>query len=149
MGQGGNQAIESAAVLTNCLVDMLGKNPGTKPKLEELEKTLKQYQTLRQKRAKKFVDVSGLITRDDALATLRHTLRFLYTKPISGEAIAGKSWKTKHFVILLTRKDIQTEMYQTAPYLNFLPLPKHVKENELWKEGLKRVKAGDIVPRPR
>ncbi|PMD35736.1 FAD/NAD(P)-binding domain-containing protein [Hyaloscypha variabilis F] len=133
LGQGGNQAIESAAVLTNCLLELLNKTPDSKPKLDDLETTLQQYQILRQKRAKKFVDLSGMVTRNEALATLRHTIRYLYTEPLSGEVLAA----------------IQTEMYHTAPYLNFLPLPKHVTENELWKEGVERVKANDIVPRPR
>ena len=89
MGQGGNQAIESAAVLTNCLLELLNQSPGSKPKADDLQATLQQYQSLRQKRAKRFVDLSGMITRNDALATLRHTLRFLYFEPMSGKALAG------------------------------------------------------------
>ena len=43
--------------------------------------------------------------------------------------------------------EIQTELCKTAPYLEFLPLPKRVEENKTWKEGLERVKANDFVPR--
>jgi hypothetical protein len=39
------------------------------------------------------------------------------------------------------------ELYKTAPYLEFLPLPKRIEENETWKEGVERVKANDVVPR--
>jgi hypothetical protein len=48
--------------------------------------------------------------------------------------------------------EIQMELYKTAPYLEFLPLPKRIEENETWKEGVERVKANDVVPgssRPR
>ena len=79
-------------MLTNCLVELLHHTSAHKPKLSDLEETLKQYQTLRQKRAKKFVDLSGMITRNEALATLRHTIRFLYTEPLSGEVLAGMSF---------------------------------------------------------
>jgi FAD dependent monooxygenase len=90
LGQGGNQATESAAVLTNCLWEMLDAVEGKKVERGELEKTLMRYQDLRQKRAKKFVDLSGMLTRNDALATLSHTLTFLYFEPLSGEMLAGE-----------------------------------------------------------
>jgi len=88
LGQGGNQAIESAAVLTNCLLEMLTETDN--PTSEEIETTLRKYQDLRKRRAKQFVKVSGLISRDDSLATLRHTLRFLYLPLPSAEENAGK-----------------------------------------------------------
>ncbi|KAH8810054.1 hypothetical protein F5882DRAFT_99982 [Hyaloscypha sp. PMI_1271] len=133
LGQGGNQAIESAAVLTNCLLDLLHNTSDNKPTLSVLEESLRQYQTLRQKRAEKFVHLSAMVTRNDALATLKHTILFLYSEPLSGEALTA----------------FQTEMFYTAPYLNFLPLPRHVAENETWKQGIERVKANDVIPRPR
>jgi hypothetical protein len=43
--------------------------------------------------------------------------------------------------------EIQMELYKTAPYLEFLPLPKRIEGHELWKEGVERVKANDVVPR--
>ncbi|KUJ12473.1 FAD/NAD(P)-binding domain-containing protein [Mollisia scopiformis] len=132
LGQGGNQAIESAAVLTNCLVEMLDGQEGNVD-LGELQGALRKYQDLRQRRAEKFIRLSGMITRNEALETLRHVLRFLYFEPLSGEMLA----------------DIQTEMYHTAPYLNFLPLPSKTRDNELWIEGMKRVKARKDVPLPK
>jgi FAD dependent monooxygenase len=93
IGQGGNQAIESAAVLTNCLWEMLRAQEGKQKKVgeEELKEALKKYQRLRQGRAKMFVNISGMVTRNEALASLRHVLKLLYEKPISGEELAGMS----------------------------------------------------------
>jgi FAD dependent monooxygenase len=92
LGQGGNQAIESAAVLTNCLVEMLARNQisGKNLGIGEIENALKKYQSIRQKRSRRFVDLSGALTRNEALATWRNTLRFLYMEPLSGEVMAGE-----------------------------------------------------------
>lgn len=90
LGQGGNQAIEGAAVLTNCLLDMLSGLHGDGVEMEKIESTLLKYQKSRQKRAKAFVDVSGLVTRAEAMATLRHTLKFLYMPLPSSEMLTGK-----------------------------------------------------------
>ena len=90
LGQGGNQAIEGAAVLTNCLLEMLERTKGDAVALEKIEHILLKYQKLREKRAKNFIDVSGLVTRDEAMATLRHTLRFLYMPLPSSEMLAGR-----------------------------------------------------------
>jgi hypothetical protein len=90
LGQGGNQAIEGAAVLTNCLLEMLDCLKVESIELEVIEKTLLKYQRLRAKRAQKFIEVSGIITRDEAMATLRHTLKFLYMPLPSSDMIAGK-----------------------------------------------------------
>jgi FAD dependent monooxygenase len=76
-------------VLTNSLLDLFTKTSEPKTKLLDLEEALKRYQALRQKRAKMFVDLSGMVTRNDALATLKHTIRFLYMEPLSGEMLAG------------------------------------------------------------
>jgi FAD dependent monooxygenase len=92
LGQGGNQAIESAAVLTNCLVEMLARNQksGKEVGIGEIESSLQKYQSIRQKRSKRFVDLSGALTRNEALATWKNTLRFLYMEPLSGEVMAGE-----------------------------------------------------------
>jgi FAD dependent monooxygenase len=91
LGQGGNQAIESAAVLTNCLVNMLAtQKPGKDLGIGEIESSLKRYQNIRQKRSKRFVDLSGALTRNEALATWKNTLRFLYVEPLSAEVMAGE-----------------------------------------------------------
>ncbi len=36
--------------------------------------------------------------------------------------------------------DFQTEMCKTAPWLEFLPLPARTQNNQLWREGAKKVK---------
>lgn len=89
LGQGGNQAIESAAVLTNCLVEMLTQSVTPDVQLGDIENTLLRYQKIRQKRAKALVDLSGFTTRSDALATLSHTVRYLF-KPLTEDFLAGK-----------------------------------------------------------
>ncbi len=76
-------------MLTNCLIDLFSKTSEPKPKLPDLEEALKRYQALRQKRAKVFVNLSAMTTRNDALATLRHTIRLLYMEPMSAEVLAG------------------------------------------------------------
>lgn len=89
LGQGGNQAIEGAAVLTNCLLEMFKTSKDEKVGMEAIETALQKYQRLRVKRAQKFIELSGMATRDEAMATLRHTLRFLFMPP-SSEMISGK-----------------------------------------------------------
>ncbi|KAH7410698.1 hypothetical protein BKA64DRAFT_360443 [Cadophora sp. MPI-SDFR-AT-0126] len=117
MGQGGNQAIESAAVLTNCLLEMLNSSKGTTVQIKDIEETLLRYQELRQRRAKMIVIFSANLTRTDALATLAHTLRFLF-KPTPGEFVA----------------DFSTELFRSAPSLDFLPQPVRTVDNEFWNE---------------
>ncbi|PVH78444.1 FAD/NAD(P)-binding domain-containing protein [Cadophora sp. DSE1049] len=117
MGQGGNQAIESAAVLTNCLLEMLNSSEGTTVQVKDIEETLFRYQELRQQRAKMIVNFSANLTRSDALATLAHTVRFLF-KPTPGEFLA----------------DFSTELFRSAPSLNFLPQPARTADNEFWNE---------------
>lgn len=43
--------------------------------------------------------------------------------------------------------DVQTEMYHTAPVIDFLPLPKRVEKNEIWERGMRRMRKGQDVPR--
>lgn len=117
MGQGGNQAIESAAVLTNCLLELLNASEGKKAQAKEIEETLLRYQDLRQQRARMIVGFSADLTRSDALATLAHTLRFLFKPPPGG------------FVA-----DFSTELFRSAPSLNFLPQPSRIADNEFWNE---------------
>jgi len=92
IGQGGNQAIESAAVLTNCLMEVFSKipDPTQRPTMSDLEPAFKKFQTIRWKRARMFIKMSGLITRTEANAKLSDTIRLLFTKPLSTEFIAGK-----------------------------------------------------------
>ncbi|RDW75335.1 hypothetical protein BP6252_06477 [Coleophoma cylindrospora] len=78
-GQGGNQAIESVAVLTNTLASLLQKSPS--PSLPSLASALQTYESLRKKRANTVTRLSNLVTREDALAELKYTLRLLYLRP--------------------------------------------------------------------
>ncbi|KAL2069492.1 hypothetical protein VTL71DRAFT_14171 [Oculimacula yallundae] len=121
MGQGGNQAIESAAVLTNCLMEMLmskeEKEPGTKVRNEEIEGALVKYQELRQQRAKMVVGFAAGLTRSDALDTLKYTLQFLF-KPPPERVLA----------------DFSTELFISAPCLEFLPQPARISGNKFWAE---------------
>lgn len=66
MGQGGNQAIESAAVLTNCLRDMLEGQKGDEVELEEVEYALLKYQVSQIPGAKlPFSDVSRVLNSQE------------------------------------------------------------------------------------
>ncbi|KAH8684733.1 hypothetical protein BGZ60DRAFT_398209 [Tricladium varicosporioides] len=130
MGQGGNQAIESVATLTNCLVDMLVKAGKTGPTTAEVEKALQRYQKLRKRRAAMFVKLSALVTRDEALDTLSHTLRFLFLEPFNGEQVA----------------DFQMDLYTMAPYLNFLPIPARTVGNKYWEAGME-LSRNNAVPK--
>ncbi|CAG8959011.1 hypothetical protein HYFRA_00012170 [Hymenoscyphus fraxineus] len=114
LGQGGNQAIESAATLTNTLHTLLTTTPH--PTTSQLSAALKKYQDLRTQRSKLFVKLSGVVTRDDALADLRNVLRFLYVPPLEKEKFL----------------DIQTQLYATGPYLEFLPQPERIFGNRSW-----------------
>ncbi|KAF4637218.1 hypothetical protein G7Y89_g864 [Cudoniella acicularis] len=122
MGQGGNQAIESAAALSNCLVEMLARSSDSVITLANIEQALQKYQKQRRKRAKLFVKLSGLVTRDETLDTLTHTLRFLFLDP----------WT-----------NFQMDLYTMAPYLTFLPLPGRTIGNKYWEAGMKNSTASE------
>lgn len=96
-----------------------------------------------------FVKLSGAVTRNDALATLKHTIRFLYMEPLSGEMMAGECLAPHIVGLTKDMPAIQVEMYHTAPYLNFLPLPAHIAGNKYWDRGIGKEKGKDDVPRPR
>jgi len=74
IGQGANQAMESAAALTNSLHKLLQSNPGTKPSLDSVRQALRGYQNARLGRAHAIGDYSGLITRLMEGATLKERL---------------------------------------------------------------------------
>jgi len=42
------------------------------------------------------------------------------------------------YLLCLLSVDLQMEMYKGAPYLKFLPLPKKLKGNKYWNEGLEK-----------
>jgi hypothetical protein len=69
-------------------LETLSKNRD--PASAEIGTALKKYQDLRKKRAKTFVKLSSLTSRDEALSTLHQTIRFLHFPLPSSEFIAGK-----------------------------------------------------------
>lgn len=89
LGQGGNQAIESAAVLTNCLVESIGQNSKEYLSISALEPVFQKYQDLRRDRANLMVNISAQLTRSEALSRLSDTIRFLYMPPTSTAVLAG------------------------------------------------------------
>lgn len=136
LGQGGNQAIESCAALTNCLMEL--SPSAQKPSSQSLETAFLKYQNLRKKRAKTFVDISGLTTRDEALDNLKHTLRFLYLPMLNAEQMTSwflSSTKGIGNELLMRKPGIQTEMYSSAPKLDHLPIPRRIEGNKIWSEG--------------
>lgn len=74
LGQGANQAIESAAALTSSLHELLQSTSGTKPSLDALRKALKQYQDSRLGRAHGIGDLSRLATRMQEGTTFKDRL---------------------------------------------------------------------------
>ncbi|KAG9247182.1 hypothetical protein BJ878DRAFT_539528 [Calycina marina] len=101
IGQGGNQAIESAAALTNCLMEALSTS-AQKPTLPALQAAFDKYQETRWERSKFFTNISGLTTRDHANAELHHTIRLLFMEPPSAESMTGcegsGTWGCANFV---------------------------------------------------
>jgi hypothetical protein len=75
--------------LTNCLVEALSNSNQHKLSSSSIHMLLQTYQHLRQSRAKRFIHLSGIVTRDEALDTLRHTLRFLFFPLASTELLSG------------------------------------------------------------
>lgn len=110
-------------MLTNALLSLLTSQNTQHPNTIALKSALQGYQNIRKDRSKIFVNISGMITRQEALATLPHTLRFLFLKPLSTKVIA----------------DIQTLWYSTAPRLEHLPEPKIQEGNAIWGGGLKDI----------
>jgi FAD dependent monooxygenase len=140
LGQGGNQAIESAAVLTNCLVETLMAAKGEKIERTSTAKTLQKYQKARTERAKLFVKASGALTRDEALSSWKSTLRFLYIPFPSDEKFIGK-FST---LPLLGGRidwlvDVAVPRLADASKLDHLPLPARLEQYEAWNIQSRRL----------
>ncbi|KAH8807124.1 hypothetical protein F5884DRAFT_879800 [Xylogone sp. PMI_703] len=118
LGQGGNQSIESVAVLTNALFELLGRNERPHPPISDLEIAFLKYQNKRKARAARFVEISGKLTRYEALATPSIAHRFLHSELLTTSTLA----------------DLQTAWYRGAPKLGHLSLPKHQEGITAWKE---------------
>jgi FAD dependent monooxygenase len=70
---------------------MLDRPPGHDLTTADIEQALQKYQLMRQRRANKFVEVSAVVTRDEALATFRHSIKFLSLPALLSDRIAGAS----------------------------------------------------------
>jgi hypothetical protein len=66
-GQGGNSAIETAAALTNNLVQLLHQSP-TRPSLSEISRVFETVQTLRMPRVQKLIKQAHQRQQREALA---------------------------------------------------------------------------------
>lgn len=85
MGQGGNNAIESAAFLANSLNDRLQKNSG-KLDTSDIEEVFSYYQKGRKERVNHIYQLAGRSTRMEAMATFKHVVIGRYLYPKLGEA---------------------------------------------------------------
>lgn len=86
-GQGGNNAIESAAALTNCLVDMMSSCQGSAPSLKEINHALNAYESNRRHRARDCCVSASLQTRLEAMNTFKDKLTARYLLTFGSEII--------------------------------------------------------------
>jgi 2-polyprenyl-6-methoxyphenol hydroxylase-like FAD-dependent oxidoreductase len=98
MGQGGNMAVESAAVLANQLVKMLKDSDENGPTVAEIEKRLKKYFSIRQRRANMIVQMSNELTRMEALSSPKWKFRLFYLAPRLLEMVAGMITRTSIWI---------------------------------------------------
>jgi hypothetical protein len=81
LGQGGNNAIESAALLVNYLTELNRPSSGANISLEEIENCLANWEASRQPRARNMCAAANELTRLEAFATSKHTLIGRYLLP--------------------------------------------------------------------
>jgi len=81
-GYGGNAAIESAAVIANCLHKLLNTNkPSASINQKEISATLEEYHNIRKERAEILIKEGNNFTRLEAFDTTFHRLLALYFLP--------------------------------------------------------------------
>jgi len=90
IGQGGNNAIESAAALTNSLEMLLRSSTSTKPSYKSIKNALEAFQRHREIRTKGILTAANKITRIDALKGPIEELMALYIAPNAGEIFANR-----------------------------------------------------------
>ncbi|KAJ2963555.1 hypothetical protein NQZ79_g1339 [Umbelopsis isabellina] len=89
MGQGGNNAIESAAVLANCLRDALQKHPsGISAK--QIDEAFKLYQKDRHPRVKSTFERASELTKIEAMTGFTNILKGRYLYPRLGDGLKLK-----------------------------------------------------------
>ena len=102
------------------------------PTTTDIQEAFQLYQESRQARVKLMVKLSGVATRNNSLATLYHTIRFLYQELPSEKVLTGMlttDWST---LSADKCKDSQTLLCASAPWLSFLSVPQLVLEHEAW-----------------
>ncbi|KAJ9417961.1 hypothetical protein QL093DRAFT_2565917 [Fusarium oxysporum] len=105
---GGNAAIESAAALANSIKAMVDKHGEGPPPVNEVKKCLNGYQNSRERRAASIVDISGKLTRLQALQGTLERVFFRLLLPRLGDFL----------------QDMASNMFIGAPMLDYLPPPR-------------------------
>jgi 2-polyprenyl-6-methoxyphenol hydroxylase-like FAD-dependent oxidoreductase len=107
MGQGGNSAIESAAILSNCLKSAIDKNPQGLNS-QQIDECLAKYQSERRKRVKTVYTRANDATRMEALDSKTKVLWARYIIPNLGEKFLLK---------------LVGDLLKDAPSLDFVEKP--------------------------
>ncbi|KAJ5643353.1 uncharacterized protein N7484_005860 [Penicillium longicatenatum] len=81
MGQGGNNAVESAASLANHLTRLVQSSSNGKVPFKDIKNCLTDWQTARQPRAKEVCIKANALTRLEACATLKDRLMAIHALP--------------------------------------------------------------------
>lgn len=108
-GQGGNSALESAAVLASCLSVLSTTTQVTSS--STLESILSTYAATRRPRAAEMVDISGFVTRIHALDGWPRSIFCRYIAPQCGDMPTN----------------MQSGLIMRAPVVTFLPEPEQAK----------------------
>ncbi|CAN8104628.1 unnamed protein product [Discula destructiva] len=119
MAFGGNSSIESVAVLTNHLRQLLVEQPaGTKPSAEQLEQTLSKYQEERKPRMNEIFKFSGEVTRAQAWANPWYKFMATWVVPLMPERTFG---------------DYLGKIISAAPKLDFIEVGEFPSGRIPWK----------------
>jgi hypothetical protein len=107
-GFGGNQAIESAAALSNSIKKLSDKSNGQRPTQVQIVACLQDYQKSREVRAAAAIEASNFITHVQALATWGHTVFARYGLRYMGDFL----------------ENMTSDVTVGAIRIDYLPLPK-------------------------
>jgi hypothetical protein len=108
LAAGGNAAIESAAALANSIKAMVDRHGEGSPPESEVKKCLNGYQNSRERRAACIVDMSGKLTRLQALQGAFERVFFRLLLPRLGDFL----------------QDMGSNIFIGAPMLEYLPPPR-------------------------
>jgi 2-polyprenyl-6-methoxyphenol hydroxylase-like FAD-dependent oxidoreductase len=89
IGAGANAAIESAAALANAMYRLASKGESEELAETEVTEVLKKYQMRREPRTDLITNVSGAVTRLQALDTWVHRFTSRFVLPHSSDAVAN------------------------------------------------------------